>query len=202
MGVSSEGEKKPQAANRSGRSSKTMKCQQCSRPATFHITELTDEGILELHLCQEHAAEYLMQAGPGNSPPKSSMAGALAQHLQVSQTGEELARLDENACPVCGITFYEFRQHGRLGCPHDYVAFAEQLEPLLVSIHGESHHIGKHPKHHAGATEDQATLIRLRRELQDAVEREAYEEASELRDKIRELEEAGRRPEKTGEDEL
>ncbi len=178
-----------------------MKCQQCSRPATFHITELTDNGVLELHLCQEHAAEYLVQAESASQPqPQSSFGGALAQHFQVSQTGEELARLDEHACPICGITFYEFRQQGRLGCPHDYVAFAEELEPLLVSIHGDSRHVGKRPKKHTGNTGDRAMLIRLRRELQAAIEREAYEEASELRDRIRALEETKREQGQSGEE--
>ena len=46
----------------------------------------------------------------------------MAQQMAVGQTAEELAHLDQQACPVCGITFYEFRSQGRLGCPHDYVA--------------------------------------------------------------------------------
>ena len=66
------------------------------------------------------------------------MAAALAQQMAIGQTAEELARLDQQACPVCGITFYEFRSQGRLGCPHDYVCFQAQLEPLIVNIHGES----------------------------------------------------------------
>ncbi len=178
-----------------------MKCQQCSRPATFHITELTDGGVLELHLCQEHAAEYLVQAESSKTAEEpASFGGALAEHFQVSQTSEELARLDENACPICGITFYEFRQHGRLGCPHDYVAFAQELEPLLISVHGESRHVGKHPQHHVGGTDHRALLIRLRRELQEAVDREAYEEASELRDRIQTLEKSELESGGTGED--
>lgn len=168
-----------------------MKCQHCNHPATFHITELTDAGVQELHLCQEHAAEYLLQAEQSSSGPSqpSSFGGALAQHLQVSQAGQELAELDESVCPVCGITFYEFRQVGRLGCPHDYVAFGRELEPLLMSVHGDVRHVGKHPKRHVGGTDDRTELIRLRRELKEAVEQEAYEEASRLRDQIRELEE-------------
>ena len=38
-----------------------MKCQHCERPATFHITELTDEVPDELHLCEEHARGNLIQ---------------------------------------------------------------------------------------------------------------------------------------------
>ena len=60
--------------------------------------------------------------------------------------GRGIGQLDQQACPVCGITFFEFRSQGRLGCPHDYVCFQAQLEPLIVNIHGESEHVGKRPR--------------------------------------------------------
>ena len=113
----------------------------------------------------------------------------LAQQLKLGQTAQELARLDQQACPVCGITFYEFRQQGRLGCPHDYVAFEKELEPLIANIHGQSRHTGKRPKRVAHSTDRRTDMIRLRREMKEAVEREDYEKASELRDQIREIEE-------------
>ncbi len=121
-----------------------MKCQQCDKSATFHITELTGGKPQELHLCEEHARQYLTQSedDPGVMP---GLAGSLAQQLAVGQTAEELARLDQRACPVCGITFYEFRNHGRLGCPYDYICFQQELEPLIVNIHGETEHVGKRP---------------------------------------------------------
>ena len=67
----------------------------------------------------------------------AALAQQMAQQMAIGQTAEELAQLDQQACPVCGITFYEFRSQGRLGCPHDYVAFKTQLEPLILNIHGE-----------------------------------------------------------------
>ena len=67
-------------------------------------------------------AQYLTESEPEKAAGPS-LAGALAHHLAVGQTAEELARLDQQACPMCGITFFEFRNQGRLGCPHDYVCF-------------------------------------------------------------------------------
>ena len=95
-----------------------MKCQYCEKPATFHITELTGEVPEELHLCEECARTYLMQAEV-KEDDVPSIAGALAQHLKINEAAEQLAKLDQQACPLCGITFYEFRHVGRLGCPHD-----------------------------------------------------------------------------------
>jgi len=168
--------------------SSTMKCQKCEKPATFHITDLVDGQPNELHLCEQCAHEFLAPAAEEVSEVLPAMAGLLAQHLAVGETAEELARLDQRSCPVCGITFLEFRKQGRLGCPHDYVYFRKELEPLLMNIHGETHHIGKSPKHCATGAEQQTQLIRLRREMKDAIAEENYERASELRDQIREIE--------------
>ncbi len=166
-----------------------MKCQQCNKTATFHITELTKGKPQELHLCEEHARHYLTQSDdePAVAP---NLAGVLAQQLSVGQTAEELARLDQRMCPVCGITFYEFRNQGRLGCPHDYVCFESELEPLIVNIHGETEHVGKKPANYPEGTEHLTQLIRLRREMGAAVDEEDYERASQLRDEIRTIEEA------------
>jgi protein arginine kinase activator len=99
-----------------------------------------------------------------------------------------LSRLDQQTCPVCGISFYEFRNQGRLGCPYDYVGFQKQLDPLILNIHGETEHVGKSPKRSAGGGQRRTQLIRLRREMKDAVTQEDYERASQLRDQIRRIE--------------
>lgn len=164
-----------------------MKCQKCDRQATFHITELAHGKPHEVHVCEEHAREYLAET-EAEQPQVGAMAGKLAQHFPVGQQAEELARLDSQACPVCGITFFEFRNQGRLGCPHDYLHFQKELDPLIVNIHGESEHRGKHPGHIHGNTDRRTDLIRLRRELKEAITAEEYERASQLRDEIRNIE--------------
>lgn len=167
-----------------------MKCQQCDKPATFHITELTGGKPQELHLCEEHARQYLT-ASSSEPTPVGAMAAVLAHQMAIGQTAEELAQLDQQACPVCGITFYEFRSQGRLGCPHDYICFESQLEPLIANIHGESEHVGKRPHQPAAGSESRTQLIRLRREMKEAIDDENYERASELRDEIQRIEGEG-----------
>src|SRR5438552_3860131 len=81
--------------------------------------------------------------------------GGMMQQMPVGQTAEELARLEQKACPICGITFYEFRNQGRLGCPHDYLCFEKELDPLILNIHGETAHAGKRPKRISGNTDRQ-----------------------------------------------
>jgi protein arginine kinase activator len=156
-----------------------MKCQRCPKAATLHITEVTGETSFdELHLCEECAQKYLYEPqAKGNK-----VEGALAEI-------DDTAALNQRQCPLCGVKFAEFRSSGRLGCPHDYEAFREELVPLLENIHGETRHVGKTPRRQPQARQVRAELTQLRKQLQQAVTRENYEEAAKLRDKIRQLEE-------------
>ena len=88
------------------------------------------------------------------------------------------------------MKFVEFRNHGRLGCPHDYDSFKEELLPLLESVHGDAKHAGKTPRRLPRAKAGQIELTQLRRKLQQFVNEEKYEEAARTRDRIKELEES------------
>ena len=165
-----------------------MKCQYCEKPAPFHITELTQPGGPSImHLCEEHARSFLHKEQPS---PAASIAGALAKQLNLGQTKAELAELDQKECPICGISFFEFRNTGRLGCPYDYTHFEADLNPLLSNIHDSLEHNGKQPRRAATSADTQAQMIGLRREMEDASEREDYERASEIRDELKRIEDA------------
>ncbi len=169
-----------------------MKCQKCDKPATCHITELTGPQPHEHHLCEDHARAYLSESSSAQNDLVGNIASTLAQgkakHASLSKAADELRELDQVTCPICGISFHEFRSRGRLGCPNDYVCFAKQLDALIVNIHGESEHVGKVPRRFGNASRQRTVLIKLRRELEEAVAYEEYERASILRDKIKEIE--------------
>lgn len=167
-----------------------LKCQQCDKQAAFHITDLTGDGVSAVHLCPSCAKGYLQPEDETqeDSPETADLVSLLSKQLKIGQTAEQLAKLDQKVCPVCGITFLEFRKQGRLGCPHDYDFFAEELEPLIVNIHGETAHCGKSPANPAAGDKSIFQLIRLRREMNEAAENEDYEVASKLRDEIKALE--------------
>lgn len=157
-----------------------MKCQQCNKRAVFHITEILGEGQFEeLHLCEEHGAEYLARPIPGTQVPSLGSS---------SVEGQLLEQWEQLRCPECGLTLKDFRNTGRLGCPNDYQHFREQLQPLLESIHGDLKHVGKMPARQHEARQVRQEIARLRRELQELINAERYEEAARLRDRIRELE--------------
>jgi len=168
-----------------------MKCQKCNKEATFHVSELTGSEPKELHLCEEHAREYLDQL-PVQGTLVGSLASALARglpkRLSLNKAAEELQELDQQTCPICGISFFEFRNRGYLGCPHDYDFFNKQIDAFILNVHGANEHTGKVPVRLPGNTQERMLLIKFRRDLDDAVQYEDYERASKLRDKIKEIE--------------
>lgn len=161
-----------------------MKCHRCPKVATLHITEIVKGAAHELHLCEECAQQYL------NRPPEEAEAtesgGALIK--PGSEADEQLEELDKLVCPTCQLTFRDFRGQGRLGCAHCYIAFHDELVPLLENIHGETQHCGKFPKRTPDDSRKQYELIKLRNDLRQAVADESYERAAKLRDQIQGLE--------------
>jgi len=156
-----------------------MKCQRCPKQATLHITEvLGEERFEEVHLCEDCAKKYLHEP----QLKKQAKSGVITP----TQSDDEPATGAK--CPACGITFLEFRNHGRFGCAHDYDAFKPDLLPLMESVHGETHHAGKIPRRAPRTATAQAELGQLRQRLQTLIDEEKYEEAARVRDRIKELE--------------
>jgi len=95
------------------------------------------------------------------------------------------------ACPFCGLTFSDFRETGRLGCPQCYETYAVHLQKLLRRVHGGTQHVGKvYLPPDPTSSDRERRLDALKRRLQRAVDSEDFERAAELRDEIRSLEPA------------
>jgi protein arginine kinase activator len=165
-----------------------MKCQKCAKLATFHITDIERGKPREYHFCDEHARQHLTPAE--EAPEQTSPMSELAKKLSVSGQGtvREPSAADRQSCPICQISFLEFRNSGRLGCPYDYEVFRDELMPLLENIHDETRHSGKVPKRAPRNSQTQTTLIQLRNDLKRAIAAEDYETAARVRDKIKSIE--------------
>jgi protein arginine kinase activator len=99
------------------------------------------------------------------------------------------APAESTPCGFCGATLRDFREAGRLGCPHCYASFEVHLRDLLRRLHGSSQHVGEIylPPEVAAGDDRRGELDRLREQLRRAVEAENFELAAELRDRIRVL---------------
>ena len=160
------------------------KCQACAKPAVFHITEIEDGDPREVHFCEEHFHQYMQAGGPAGGGTGDLPADQALKAIGEVEDDPAVRRGGGKTCPHCGITFKEFRERGRFGCPNDYDVFREQLLPLIENIHDHAEHAGKRPTESAGTRERLSQLIRLRKSLGEAVEQEDYEAAARLRDEI------------------
>lgn len=163
-----------------------MSCEQChEREAVIHLTQIVNEQVTTLHLCERCAAEKGVES-PGAAPktPLGTFLAAMGQ-----ETEQTPAPRVADACPRCGGSLQDFRESGRLGCPECYRAFEGNLRDLLRRLHGSTHHMGERYAER-GTTEpgtrEQET--ELREQLRLAVETENFELAAELRDRLRVME--------------
>jgi protein arginine kinase activator len=164
-----------------------MKCQRCPKPATFHITDIERGKPKEFHFCDEHARQHLAPSAEGGEKADiSSLAEKLSQGSL--EPPREITTVEKQVCPVCQMSFQEFRNTGRLGCPYDYEVFREELMPLLENIHEETRHTGKFPHRAPRDPVRQTELIQLRNEQKRAIAAEDYETAARIRDKIKTIE--------------
>ena len=160
-----------------------MLCNICGKnPATVHLTEIIDDQMNELHLCEECARQKSIQMEQQFG--LSDLLAGLAEFEKPVKKTEEAAL----KCANCGLTYADFKKIGRLGCGECYSAFKKYLGPLLKRIHGSSQHFGKSPLKVTKVLKKKIDLATLRQSLQRAIEMEAFEEAAKIRDQIRELE--------------
>ena len=170
-----------------------MKCETCAeREATVAYTHIVDDEKKTLFLCPVCTGKKNIEESAG---PAAGNVPELVKEAKVELTDLAEAEDAEGAqCPSCGMTYEEFKKAGRLGCSGCYEAFAPQLGRLLKRIHGANRHRGKgqiavRPSPPAEAPKAVADeLDQLRDELTKAVSAEAFEQAAQLRDQIRDLE--------------
>jgi protein arginine kinase activator len=166
-----------------------MQCDNChQREAAIHLTQVVAGAVTQVHLCEECAAEKGVHTEATVAKfPLSDFLATLGKGAAAALP----AGADARACDFCGATLRDFRETGRLGCPHCYETFATHLRDLLRRLHGSSQHVGEvylPAASHQQDVDAQRTLRQLREQLRRAVEAENFELAAELRDRIRVLE--------------
>jgi len=172
-----------------------MLCDICKKnEATVHLTEVVNEDVSELHICQKCAR---------------AKGASMQQHFGIAELLSGLADLPVDMvsrkshisikCPGCGMSYDNFKKMGRFGCARCYDVFKRALYPLFKKIHGTSCHTGKKPlapiaaKTNKPGVPDKPCIVKdklkdLKAGLLDAIKAEEFEQAAVLRDKIKSYE--------------
>ncbi|MBI4335561.1 MAG: UvrB/UvrC motif-containing protein [Candidatus Omnitrophica bacterium] len=160
-----------------------MICDICGKnEATVHLTEIINNEVTKLHLCEECAREKAAEMEEHFG--LAELLAGLAD-FGVQLESDQVTKLK---CQNCGFTHMDFKKIGRLGCGECYNTFKNNLAPLLKRLHGSDQHFGKAPIKAQKAVKIRDDAQELKARLQKAIEREEFEEAAKLRDQIRELE--------------
>lgn len=165
-----------------------MICDNCKKnPVAVHVTQVVNGEKIEMHLCQECAADkgvmFFNLDASSFSLPK--LFGSFFQGLVPNL--EEVVT-ENPTCPNCGMRINQLSQQGRLGCSECYNAFEQQLEPALRRIHGHTRHVGRVPSRQGGTIMVKKQIDTMKSQLKEAVQQENFELAAELRDQIKNLE--------------
>ena len=178
-----------------------MLCDICNKhEATIHIQEIINSKKKAMHLCSECAVDK-SQNDPSFDFGGFNLAEML-YNISESQGGipglspiSENKTLDESKetedlkCGNCQWTLKTLRRTGRVGCPECYNVFRAVIENALENMHRGKLHVGKKPgsKNTDKSSNFMLKLMKLQKELDELVQREEYEKAAELRDKINSL---------------
>ena len=157
---------------------KSVKCCLCDQPATVHLTQIVNNKMLKVNLCESCASD-------------KGLIGAQAQHgfaLADVLKNHKLHPVDSVKsnlkCEDCGLELSELRASGRLGCEHCFAVFKQTLSAMVEDMHFGQKHVGKVPKQSLVSQNSRVKLLQLRLALNEAIESEAYEDAAKYRDQI------------------
>lgn len=152
-----------------------MLCQKCGKnqgEGTFRC--FSENGWVTMWLCPACAREE--EAIPCKGKQAPSLEDLLPPVPEMTSSPGRVCR--------CGAREEEVRRTGKPGCAHCYETFRDIFAPLISRIQGDAHHQGQVPR----SQEGRQTILRLRQQLQQAVEREEYEKAALLRDTLHQME--------------
>lgn len=172
-----------------------MLCDHCKHnEATMHMTSIVNNQKTEQHLCAD-CANKLQKAGKFS--PFSSFANDMWDNnfftndffQNMVYPDSLLQSRERRTCPHCGISYDTFNRTGKFGCDQCYDTFSKEIQPLLQRIQGTLEYNGRDPSRGNDVFRAKQEIKRLRHQLDEAIKVEDFEQAVQLRDKIKTLEE-------------
>jgi protein arginine kinase activator len=157
----------------------TIPCDLCSNKATVYFTQIIEGKMQKVNLCEKCAKEKGVTDPTGFA--LADLLFGIGQQQQVRGP-----RMYE--CPSCGMTAEQMKKTGRVGCARCYEVFADSLASILKAMHKGTRHTGKVPHRYVERRTRARKLESLRRELDQAVAEERFEDAARFRDAILECE--------------
>lgn len=188
-----------------------MLCQKCNKnEASVKYTEIINGEKKEMMLCEECSHELGLDNINFNMPIDfSSFFGGLLEDEDYNSPEfmPLFQKVKELKCDNCNMTYDEFINQGKFGCPECYDVFSSKIDAILKRIHGSSEYLGRKalsnnnlkkqntnvgvaplgdPQNEKAKTKD-TKLEKLQKDLKKAIAEERYEDAAKIRDSIKKI---------------
>jgi len=151
-----------------------MLCEICGKEeGSIKYTKIINGEKVEFYICEKCAK-------------KKGFYSLLSHSGEDTMLSEEQV-IKEAVCPSCGWKLKDIEEKSKLGCPQCYNVFRPYIRDLLTKLHDEKKHIGKVPLLDKEKLEIRRKIREVKKALDDAIKKEQYELAAELRDKIKNL---------------
>lgn len=170
-----------------------MLCQNCNKnQATVRYTQIINGKKTEMHLCEECSNELGINSYSFNMPIEFS---SFLSDFMDDYNIPTLVKQQKLKCDKCNMTYEEFLDIGKFGCSNCYNIFSNKIDGLLKKMNGANRYLGdkrentnKEIKENSKSKNKNDEIDKLKKELKVAIQKEEYENAAKLRDKIKELE--------------
>ena len=130
-----------------------MLCSNCGKnEANVRYTRIINGEKTEFALCEDCAKKMGLEDIDFNIP-----TNFLSDFFEDDNLLPSFAKIENERCPKCGLTYDDFVNNGKFGCAECYDTFSNKLDSILKNLHGTSKHIGRKPKNIVKAIDTQST---------------------------------------------
>ena len=154
-----------------------MKCSKCGKNnANITYNQNINGEVTNLNLCEEcaHKLGIFNSFDDIFSPMVLDLDYILPEEIK---------------CKKCGYTLSKYRNSGLFGCDSCYDTFKNEIDSILLKLQGKNRNVQKLESNKNDKPESQEE--KLRKELEQLVKDEKFEEAAVVREKIKKLERKG-----------
>ena len=196
-----------------------MLCQKCNKnEANVKYTEIINGEKNEMMLCEECSHKLGINNMNFNIPIDFSnfFGGLLEDEIYNEKEFMPLfQKVKELKCDSCNMTYDDFINKGKFGCPECYNVFSNKIDTLLNRLHGSSKYLGRKALKNVSnkidkqninlkyqeieenkienniknkkENENENELEKLQKDLKKAILEERYEDAANIRDEIKKI---------------
>ena len=161
-----------------------MLCERCGKnKANVKIIKNLNNTTKELWLCSKCAKLEFTLDNNYDKDIDKLLRGFVESIIQ-----NKICEVKKVKCENCGTNYDYISKNWKFGCEKCYKYFGNGLNEKLSKDNIKNRHFGKFPEIEEYILNNKKRIIKLKCDLEDSIATEDYEEAANIRDKIKELE--------------